>query len=226
MIDKNSYKPAYAQAIDIITNRIINDTYPIGTFLPTQKYFCAEFSISDIVIRKVWGILIQRGIIISQRGVGTTVVAKPTKVPIVHDLKQGMTLSYDTKREFKTQILRYDFIEDALHIVRHRFLDCKIIAIEKNIVYVNRISGFDLERFLQEGSLYKEIGQHCSLIYDNIRESIDAVLPNRQIAQTFGINNYDPILNVCRIMEKNSVIIEDTEYLILPKYYGEIVINC
>ncbi|MGF1735585.1 GntR family transcriptional regulator [Photobacterium satsumensis] len=226
MIDKDSYKPAYAQAVDILTNRIIDGTYPIGSPLPSQKYLCQEFNISDIVIRKAWQVLLQKGIISSQRGVGTRVIKAPEKIPVVHDLKQGMTLSYDTKREFKTRILKHEMIDGALHVLRYRYLGSKVIATEKNIIYVNRVPGFNIERFLDQGSLYKEISQHCHLAYDTIRESIDAVLPDRQTADLLSINKFEPILNVCRVMEKRGVVIEDTEYFILSKYYGEIVISC
>ena len=63
--------PLYQQAYQTLKERIISGAYPDGTYLPSERELCEEFSLNRITLRKSLELLAEQGMIKKQAGKGT-----------------------------------------------------------------------------------------------------------------------------------------------------------
>ena len=66
--------PLYQQAYQTLKERIISGAYPDGTYLPSERELCEEFSLNRITLRKSLELLAEQGMIKKQAGKGTLVL--------------------------------------------------------------------------------------------------------------------------------------------------------
>ncbi|MBL4739909.1 MAG: GntR family transcriptional regulator [Sneathiella sp.] len=71
---KNS--PKYLQIAKAISKRITDDTYSIGSTLPTETFFMDEFQVSRQTVRKSVSLLKEWGMASTRHGSGTAVLSK------------------------------------------------------------------------------------------------------------------------------------------------------
>ncbi len=76
--------PLYTQLEQDLVDRIASGLYPTGVCLPTEEQLCGHYGVSRITVRKALCSLIDKGLIIRRRGVGTFVVEPPRNVHAVH----------------------------------------------------------------------------------------------------------------------------------------------
>jgi DNA-binding GntR family transcriptional regulator len=72
-IDRDSYEPAYAQVVRILSEEIARGVYRPGDQLPSESQLCARFDVSGMTIRRAVNILVDRGIVSASQGKGTFV---------------------------------------------------------------------------------------------------------------------------------------------------------
>ena len=75
-------KPAdarYLQIVNVLKARIVSGLYPVGTLLPTEADFCAEFAVSRYTVREALRRLIALGLISRKQGAGTFVERSEAK---------------------------------------------------------------------------------------------------------------------------------------------------
>ena len=70
-----SSAPLYQQVAQLIERRVHNDTYPVGSLLPTENELARELSVSRQTVRLAIAQLRQRGQLSARKGVGTWVEA-------------------------------------------------------------------------------------------------------------------------------------------------------
>lgn len=63
----------YIQIVNVLKARIVSGLYPVGTLLPTEADFCAEFGVSRYTVREALRRLIALGLISRKQGAGTFV---------------------------------------------------------------------------------------------------------------------------------------------------------
>lgn len=64
---------SYQHIVDTVTKRIASGDYRPGSRLPSESRFCAEFGVSPMTLRRALTILVDRGLIWTERGRGTFV---------------------------------------------------------------------------------------------------------------------------------------------------------
>lgn len=72
-IDRDSYEPAYAQLVRILSEEIAQGSYRPGDQLPSESQLCARFDVSGMTVRRAINIMIDRGIVSASQGKGTFV---------------------------------------------------------------------------------------------------------------------------------------------------------
>ena len=72
-IDRSSYEPAYVQLVNILSHAIARGDYRAGDQLPTEAELCEAFDVSPMTVRRVIGVLLDRGFVSTTRGRGTFV---------------------------------------------------------------------------------------------------------------------------------------------------------
>lgn len=76
------------QILDILSERIKDNSYPPNSKLPSENALCEEFNVSRVTIRRAMDILVSRGNIYRMQGVGSFVssisqIANPIVNPIL-----------------------------------------------------------------------------------------------------------------------------------------------
>ncbi len=74
------------QVAELLERRIVDDETPAGTVLPSESDLCAEFGVSKPIVREAIRILAARGLVKSQQGRGTVVLA-PNSESYVHAIR-------------------------------------------------------------------------------------------------------------------------------------------
>jgi DNA-binding GntR family transcriptional regulator len=72
-LDRESYEPAYAQVVRILSQEIAQGLYRPGDQLPSESQLCARFGVSGMTVRRAINILVDRGIVSASQGKGTFV---------------------------------------------------------------------------------------------------------------------------------------------------------
>ncbi len=72
-LDRDSYEPAYAQMVRILSQEIAEGLYRAGDQLPSESQLCARFDVSGMTVRRAINILVDRGIVSASQGKGTFV---------------------------------------------------------------------------------------------------------------------------------------------------------
>ena len=72
-IDRDSYEPAYAQLVRILSAEIAGGVYRPGDQLPSESQLCARFDVSGMTVRRAINILVDRGIVSAAQGKGVFV---------------------------------------------------------------------------------------------------------------------------------------------------------
>jgi GntR family transcriptional regulator len=92
-IDRESYEPAYAQIVRIVSQKIAEGDLHPGDQLPTEGQFCKQFNVSPMTIRRAINILAEKGLISATQGKGTFVRSLDIGEAVfrLHELKAGWT---------------------------------------------------------------------------------------------------------------------------------------
>ena len=65
--------PAYTYIVNTVSERIASGRYEPGSRLPSESKFCVEFGVSPMTLRRALNILINRGMVVAEKGRGTFV---------------------------------------------------------------------------------------------------------------------------------------------------------
>lgn len=71
--DMLGHQPRYMQLANTLLNEIKSGRYPVGSYLPTEYELCDQFGVSRFTVREAVKQLVQKGLLVRQRGVGTQV---------------------------------------------------------------------------------------------------------------------------------------------------------
>lgn len=72
-LDRDSYEPAYAQVVRILSDEIARGMRRPGDQLPSESQLCARFGVSGMTVRRAMNILVDRGVVSAAQGKGVFV---------------------------------------------------------------------------------------------------------------------------------------------------------
>ena len=72
-VDRDSYEPAYAQVVRLLSGEIAAGIYRPGDQLPSESQLCARFDVSGMTVRRAINIMVDRGIVSALQGKGVFV---------------------------------------------------------------------------------------------------------------------------------------------------------
>jgi DNA-binding GntR family transcriptional regulator len=156
-IDRNSYEPAYAQLVRILTGQIKAGVFRPGDRLPSEAQLCERYGISPMTVRRVINILVDQGVVTAEQGRGT----------FVNPLKLG-TASFDLDRLqqlFRKGQSRVKLLEARITSATERPARKLAIKVGDRTVFIRRLIFRDEEPML----LHRE-----HVIYDPIRPIVEA----------------------------------------------------
>jgi DNA-binding GntR family transcriptional regulator len=69
-------KPQYVLVAQTLIDDIRRGQYEVGALLPSEFVLCTQFGVSRHTVREAMRLLIERGLVTRQRGIGTTVTSR------------------------------------------------------------------------------------------------------------------------------------------------------
>ena len=208
-VDRNSPVPLYFQVAQYLEQRIESGDLPTGTRLENENGLAEKFGLSRQTMRRAIGYLVDRGLLIRRRGVGTEVGHAKVRRQV------ELTSLYDdlakTRRNPGTKVLQFaveparDEIAAELGLAagtdiyvfeRLRSAEAEPLAVLRNYVPASllRLSAADLEA---EGlyNLFRGSGINLRIA----RQSIGARASTAAEARVLGEGKGAPLLTMVRV---------------------------
>lgn len=76
MSDLDRTRPVWRQVAAIVTTRIEDGTYPVGSKVPSVVELSAEFEVASSTVQKVFAALKEQGLIRTEVGLGSFVAKR------------------------------------------------------------------------------------------------------------------------------------------------------
>lgn len=209
IIDKTSPMPLYVQVADWLESMIKRERYRVGTKLPSEGELAQKFKLNRNTIRQAISLLVQKGFVEKQKGVGTFIREKTPSLAI-HQLSRIVSFSDDfnlNKVELEDRIIlkkkiiaEKDLAEKldiepkncAVKIERVRIANKTPMIFERQF-YSFRDFGGLLEIEIK-GSMYQILINNFNVNLDYSIQTFRAINPAKEIAQLLKISMNTPCL--------------------------------
>ena len=203
IIDKTSPIPLYVQVSEYLEKMVKTEEYQIGSKLPSEGVLAGLFELNRNTIRQAISLLVQKGLVQKQRGVGTFVKGKTALAP-VHQLGSIVSFVDDfnldnvdveeriiQKKKIRAgkelaEKLMIKADDEIVKIERLRIADKTPLVLEKH--YYSFEDFGELLGMELKGSMYQLLINHFQAELDHSIQTIRAVKPSREIARLMGIS--------------------------------------
>lgn len=194
MLKKNS--SLYIQVHDIIRDNIINGTYRVGEYLPTEKEFAQMYDVSLATIRKAIELLQNKNYVEKKSGKGTKVV----NAGIISSLSTGKSFSQILNGKFDNIEKKVISVEELK--VLDNPLNSKICTKITRIYYVDNGPYIYMENYVAAniakdklGSLYQQL-HDLGYRFAKFQDSFKVVNGDSEIKKS--LNSEGPFLKRTR----------------------------
>ncbi|MDO4566406.1 MAG: GntR family transcriptional regulator [Oscillospiraceae bacterium] len=239
MLNRETSKPLYAQARDILLERIESEEYLPNTKIPSESELCAEFGISRMTVRSVITELVRDGRLYRIQGKGTF-VAEPKimtsgtgYVGIREQLeKQGY--------EVKTEVVEFSSLscppslakkmelspgEMVYKLIRLRSVRDEPFSMHTSYIPLSRCPELDKKDVCSE-QLCAVLDEEYGLKRASVSETLESALATESEAKFLGIKRGYPLILLRdkiydadgRIFEYSSVVFRGDKMKIHLEY--------
>lgn len=210
-VDKQNPLPIYLQISNFILASLEGSNTPPGTLLPPERIVCEHIGISKMTLRQAYGVLIQKGFLEAQRGVGTFVLGSRIEKKISGMLSFSeevrnrggipssrlLSLEVTTPSPEVAEFFSLGADDFVYEMKRLRCNDDVPLALEVVQLPHKRLP--DLDTFDWEAaSLYGVMESHYGLKLSQCRSEIMAIPANREQAELLNLHVGSPLLVINR----------------------------
>ncbi|WP_188204595.1 GntR family transcriptional regulator [Desemzia incerta] len=189
-------------------NRILNGEFVANEKLPFEKDLCISYNTSKMTIKKAFDLLVEDGLIIKKRGVGTFIKdinSKEMERLIVTSQFQGLT-STNPKNKITSKILKFNIIpadsdiERQLNLTpdsfvydihRVRYTNGQPTVIEQTYMPIDLVVG--LNKTHLKNSLYKYIEEELNYKIQSAHRRVSVRKATEEEAQNLELQVGDPV---------------------------------
>ncbi|MBU3227947.1 GntR family transcriptional regulator [Clostridium algidicarnis] len=233
MIDKSSPIPAYYQLKEDVKKKISKGIWSVGQCIDSERELSKNYSVSRMTVRQALGELVQEGLLVRQKGIGTFVSEPKVKQK---DMMSFSEIVSRTGMKLETKVLQFEEIE-ASNELKDIFNKDKIYKINRmrivngcsianEIVYIP-CDYLDIkDKGELNGSLYKVLEEEGYKIV-NSETSIQALVMEDRYKNIFNTEELVPLLKTCSknmTAEDKVIFIEEAIYR-SDKYLLEVNIS-
>ena len=209
ILDKTSPLPLYVQVADWLESMIKEERYQINTKLPSEGDLAQKFQLNRNTIRQAISLLVQKGFVEKQKGVGTFIREKTPSLAI-HQLSRIVSFSDDfnlNKVELedriilKKKIIVGEELAEKLDIKPKDYavkIERVRIANKTPMIFERQFYSFkdfgDLLEIEIKGSMYQILINNFSVNLDHSIQTFRAINPVKEITQLLKISMNTPCL--------------------------------
>jgi len=208
IIDKTSPMPLYVQVADWLES-MIKEKYQIGTKLSSEGEMAQKFQLNRNTIRQAISLLVQKGYVEKQKGVGTFVKRKASLLPI-HKLSRMVSfvddfdidnIELEDRIILKKKIIAGKELAEKLDIKPKDYvvqIERVRIADKTPLIFERQFYSFrdfgDLLEMEIKGSMYQILTKHFAADLNHSIQTLRAINPVKEIAQLLKISMNTPCL--------------------------------
>lgn len=209
VLDPSSPVPLYYQAATQLERLIREGALPPGEMLEGEVELAERFEVSRPTMREALKLLVDKGLLVRQRGVGTVVASMPIHRPLAltslhKDLRRAgrtpttrvLSLERVPCPEEAREALQLAPDEDVWALRRVRFADGEPIALMRNLLPAGAVE-LDAGE-LEDGSLY-ELLRRQGVRLHSARQWIGAAAATDEQAERLGVEPGAPLVSATRI---------------------------
>lgn len=207
-IEKDIPIPFYYQLENLFLEKIEDDEWKSGHFLPSERELCESFDVSRITIRKALSNLADRGILKKIKGKGTLVLPQSDEKRILD--QQFSFYNYLKKKGFdvKNKVVEFtkekpsEFLRNSLKMDKgsevYKVRKLRLVNKEPwyyGIIYypVNQLPDLTVEDLLIDGSFTEILKNKYSIAIHKSRRNIYPHISNEKEAELLSIKKGTPL---------------------------------
>ncbi len=208
IIDPNNPVPKYLQISNWLKEEISSGKFKEGDKLPSEAELTQMCDVSRATLRQAISSLVDNGLLIKKKGLGTFVKSADTIVELKHDMKKiasfGDYLSANQLEE-KTVVLEKSHVITSEYVAKKLILGTQQKAVQiKRLRSANNISYIYEESYLPyrlfqnildynlQGSLYKLITTEFGIKLKRSIQEIRAVILDNKVTTLFNMPKNSP----------------------------------
>lgn len=207
-LDRNGPVPLYFQVAERLERSIRNGTVPPGARLESEILIAKKLQISRPTIRRAIQDVVDKGLLVRRRGIGTQVVQSHVTRPV--ELTSLYNDLEDSNHVPSTQVLQCVSLpapaeiaaqlgqkagEPVVHLRRLRLIDGAPMAILEN--YLPSAFVDVTEKDLAEGGLYDYL-RGCGVVFKVANQRIGARRASAEEGELLGVEEGSPLLTAER----------------------------
>lgn len=234
-VDKSSPIPLYHQAASEIERAIRSGAYSSGSYIEGEFELARLLDVSRLTVRRAVGSLVDQGLLVRERGVGTRVLAAPRQTRQI--VTKMSSLFGDLARaglKPETRVLRSEIVPcppesvghleieyntPVLLVERLRLLDGEPIALMWNVLAIGDEARLDEDQLIDR-SLYamlREIDREPRVA----NQTVTAIAATPTEAKLLDVAEGSPLLLLERVgYDGNSTAIEHARTRYVPARYA------
>jgi GntR family transcriptional regulator len=205
-IDRNSNTPLHKQAEQYLRELIVSDKYKNGKLLPNEVELSEQLSISRNTLRQAINKLVNEGMLIRKRGIGTRVAIHN----IYSEANNWLSFSQEMRilgikiENFELHISKQKPTHEARSFFSVESEEIKVLKMERlrgkeDFPFVYFVSEFNpviplngMENFNEP--LYDILKNQYHIVVKNSREEISAIQATEFLADKLDVEEGSPIL--------------------------------
>lgn len=202
--------PYYYRVAETLKGRIESRKYPPGDIVPSEKHLAEQFGVSNITIRKAMALLVEDGLVIRKRGIGTRVISKQgERIPlkITGNFRDWVDSAVGQK-----QRLKVDVLEIAVSTCPQRIAKILSIALDSKIWQMKRVRKLNAEpisyyinhvppelltnvsaKDFEKGSFIEVFERCCGIKIAKIEQRVEATTADMDVSSILGAGFGDPL---------------------------------
>ncbi|WP_108671609.1 phosphonate metabolism transcriptional regulator PhnF [Peribacillus acanthi] len=210
MINKQSPVPIYFQLEEWMKQQIEDGKWKAGRAIPSERELSEQFKVSRMTVRQALANLVQEGILLKKKGLGTFVKEQKLEQVLLgltsfseEMLKRGMTpksilINFEkiTANPLVASQLAIHTNEEVFRIERIRLADDVPMAFETAYLPAHLFGEMTKEDAY--GSLYDYLQTQKGLKIQEAKQDIEALLADTRLAEFLQIKVGAPILQITR----------------------------
>ena len=211
-IDRQSPIPMYYQIMNQLREKISAGEYTVDSALPPERELVESYQVSRMTIRQAISELVNEGILVRRRGIGTFVAPPKLEQPLnsltsfTEDMAQRGMKAGSRIVSFKEIVpdppirktLGLSAGDKVFECVRLRLADEEPMALETTSLVASLCPGLEAE-VVENQSLYKVLTERWSIQLDFATQSLEPILAPPYEATLLHIAPGSPLLLIHRV---------------------------
>ncbi|WP_271398159.1 GntR family transcriptional regulator [Salinicoccus roseus] len=238
-IDKSKTTPLYSQVERILENNIITGNWNEGFQLPTENELAKLYDVSNITVKRAIINLVDKGMLVRQRGRGTFVTELPKEKNIHRSeflrMEEKISSSHDLiKSEFNQSYpaiakkLEMDVETEFVYLERTGYEAGEVVSLEYTYIPQN-IWPHIKEKPNKDVFIYDVLEKECGIALARSKNYFSAAVANEKEMELLGVRLNTPLFVWERITysEKGNPV-EYSKFIMKQdkdKYYMELELN-